>query len=116
MAKLKMIIPRWNIEEETGYKPFTTFWQDFSIADTYGLQAIQDTFNRAFNEWKDNYKYLTEFVLVLNHKIFYHYAENGTDKENDKAYLCNKLWNEANDYALENLQGEQADYFYLLTD
>lgn len=27
-----MIIPKWNIEEETGYKPFTTFWQDFSIA------------------------------------------------------------------------------------
>lgn len=116
MAKLKMIIPRWNIEEETGYKPFTTFWKDFSIADTYGLQAIQDTFNRAFNEWKDNYKYLTELVLVLNHKICYHYAENGTDEENDKAYLYNKLWNEANDYALENLQGEQADYFYHITD
>ena len=64
-----MIIPRWNIEEETGYKPFTTFWQDFSIADTYGLQAIQDTFNRAFDEWKEDYKYLTELVLVLNHKI-----------------------------------------------
>lgn len=116
MAKLKMIIPRWNIEEETGYKPFTTFWQDFSIADTYGLQAIQDTFNRAFDEWKEDYKDLTELVLVLNHKICYHYVENGTDEENDKAYLYNKLWNEANDYALENLQGEQADYFYRITD
>ena len=30
--------------------------------------------------------------------------------------LYNKLWNEANDYALENLQGEQADYFYRITD
>lgn len=48
MATLAIKIPKWDIEEETGYKPFTTFWQDFSIADTYGLQAIQDTFNRAF--------------------------------------------------------------------
>lgn len=39
MATLAIKIPKWDIEEETGYKPFTTFWQDFSIADTYGLQA-----------------------------------------------------------------------------
>lgn len=78
--------------------------------------AIQDTFNRAFDAWKDNYKYLTELVLVLNHKIFHHYVEKGTEEENEKASLYNELWNKANDYALENLQGEQADYFYHLTD
>jgi hypothetical protein len=55
MATLAIKIPKWDIEEETGYKPFTTFWQDFSIADTYGLQAIQDTFNRAFEAWKGDY-------------------------------------------------------------
>lgn len=87
MATLAIKIPKWDIEEETGYKPFTTFWQDFSIADTYGLQAIQDTFNRAFDAWKDNYKYLTELVLVLNHKIFHHYVEKGTEEENEKASL-----------------------------
>ena len=107
MATLAIKIPKWDIEEETGYKPFTTFWQDFSIADT---------FNRAFDAWKDNYKYLTELVLVLNHKIFHHYVEKGTEEENEKASLYNELWNKANDYALGNLQGEQADYFYHLTD
>ena len=54
---------------ENGYELQTTFWNDFSIADRFGLSAIQDTFNRAFKEWKENYKYLTELVLVLNHKI-----------------------------------------------
>lgn len=93
MATLAIKIPRWDIEEETGYKPFTTFWQDFSIADTYGLQAIQDTFKRAFDAWKDNYKYLTELVLVLNHKIFHHYVEKGTEEENEKASLYNELVN-----------------------
>jgi hypothetical protein len=116
MALLAIKIPKWDIEEETGYKPFTTFWQDFSIADRYGLQAIQDTFNRAFDAWKDNYKYLTELVLVLNHKIFHHYVWKGTEEENEKASLYNELWNKTNNYALENLQGEQADYFYHLTD
>lgn len=51
---------------ENGYELQTTFWNDFSIADRFGLSAIQDTFNRAFKEWKENYKYLTELVLVLN--------------------------------------------------
>ena len=55
---------------ENGYELQTTFWNDFSIADRFGLSAIQDTFNRAFKEWKENYKYLTELVLVLNHKIW----------------------------------------------
>lgn len=116
METIAIKIPHWGIEEETGYKPFTTFWQDFSIADTYGLQAIQDTFNRAFEEWKDNYKYLTELVLVLNHKIFHHYVKDGTEEQNETASLYNELWSKANDYALDNLQGEQADYFYQLTD
>ena len=30
----------------------TTFWQDFSIADAFGVAAIKDTFKRAFAEWK----------------------------------------------------------------
>lgn len=58
---------------ENGYNVQTTFWEDFSAADIFGLSAIQDTFNRAFEEWKGNCKYLTELVLVLNHKIWQHY-------------------------------------------
>lgn len=58
---------------ENGYELQTTFWEDFTIADRFGLSAIQDTFNRAFEEWKEHYKYLTELILVLNHKIWqYH--------------------------------------------
>ena len=42
---------------ENGYYVQTTFWEDFSAADIFGLSAIQDTFNRAFEEWKGNCKY-----------------------------------------------------------
>ena len=55
-----MPIKTWNIEAMTGYVPQTTFYEDFSIADQFGLDAIKDTFNRAFKHWKDNYVYLTE--------------------------------------------------------
>lgn len=38
------------------------------------------------------------------------------EEENEKASLYNELWRKANYYALDNLQGEQAEYFYHLTD
>ncbi len=38
--------------KENGNEVKTTFWEDFSIAERFGLSAIQYTFNRAFKEWK----------------------------------------------------------------
>ena len=38
--------------KENGNEVKTTFWEDFSIAERFGLSAIQDTFNRAFKELK----------------------------------------------------------------
>lgn len=95
-----------------GYETITTFWQDFSIADHFGPGAIKDTFNRTFNEWKNNYKYLTELVMILNWKIWEHY-----EKDN-RAYakLYNTLWMATDAYATENLKGDEADYFFRATD
>lgn len=101
----------WGMAKEMGYEPITTFWTDFSIADVYGLDGIQDTYNRAFNEWKGNYKYLTELVMVLNHKIWEWY-----NHDNERAELYDKLWREADEYALENLKGVELQYFFDITD
>lgn len=113
LNEFSLKLPKWNVEAETGYKPLTTFWQDFSIADTLGIKAIRDTYHRAFSEWKDNYKYLTELVMVLNHKIWQHYDPN---KDNPMAELYNKLWEEADTWACANLFGDEADYYYKTLD
>lgn len=102
---------KWNIEELNGYKPITTFWQDFTIAEKFGVEGIKDTFDRAFKEWKSDYKYLTELVMVLNHKIWYWYEKNDT-----MARLYNDLWEKADMYATNNLKGEELSYFYRITD
>lgn len=54
--------------QENGYDLITTFWEDFSIADKYGVAGVKDTYKRAFSEWEDDYKFFTELTLVLNHK------------------------------------------------
>lgn len=56
----------------TGYEMKTSFWQDFNIADRFGLDAIKDTYQRAKDEWKDDKIYATELVLVLNWKSWEH--------------------------------------------
>lgn len=48
--------------QENGYDLMTTFWEDFSIADKYGIAGVKDTYRRAFNEWKDDYKFFTELT------------------------------------------------------
>lgn len=104
---------KWNIEELTGYKPETTFWQDFSIAEKMnGLNGVQDTFNRAFKEWSDRYRYLTELVLVLNWKCWDWYDQG----DEDMSMLYQNLFYQARDYALDNLKDDELSYFVKTTD
>lgn len=101
----------WNIEALTGYKPFTTFYEDFSIADMFGASAVKDTYKRAFKEWKSDYKYLTELIMVLNWKIFEHYNRNDT-----LAQLYDTLFREADEWAYNNLKGDELNYYIVTTD
>lgn len=98
-------------ELPNGYKSKTTFWEDFSIADKFGIKAIKDTYKRAFNEWKDNVEYLTELSVVLNHKIWEWYQE-----DDNIAQVYNDLWIKTNDYAKETLKGDNFRYYWEVTD
>lgn len=89
-----------------------TFWMDFTIADAFGVNAIRDTFNRAFNEWKSDYKMLTALVVILNHKIWQHYEAG----RHDIARLYNDLWDQAREYAMNTLKGDELQYYYEITD
>ena len=89
----------------------STFWQDFCIADAFGLNAVQDTFNRAFGEWKTNYIMLTELVGVLNHKIWQHYTVTP-----ELAELYDRLWKEADAWGSDHLKGEELEHFLYVLD
>ncbi len=106
-----MVVKNWNIEAMTGYKPISTFYMDFSIADAFGAAAIKDTFTRAFRSWKSNYKMLTELVMALNWKIWEHYEHNERYAE-----IYQDLYERAAGYASENLKGEELSYYYETTD
>ena len=108
---LKQInLPYWNIEEMCGYKPQTTFYTDFSIADKFGVNAIKDTFERAFKEWKNNYIYLTELVMVMSWKSFEH------ERNYELCKLYSDLYYKSDKYAFDNLKGDELKYYIKTTD
>jgi hypothetical protein len=107
-----MRVKTWNIEAMTGYKPQTTFYEDFSIADMFGIPAIKDTYKRGLDTCHSlGYIYLTEFVMALNWKIWEHYQSNDAYSR-----LYNDLWMQACEIARETLQGEELSYYYRTTD
>lgn len=103
----------WNIEEYSGYKPFTTYYTDFGIAEWYGESAIKDTYKRAIKYWGEDIKWVTEIYMVLNFKIWEHYGRN------DKlARLYDSLWKKTQSYIYEHYEGneEAIAYFYRITN
>lgn len=99
------------ILEMSGYKTFTTFWADLTIAEVYGEEAVRETFERVTRDWGSNYKYYTEFVLCLNHKIWRHYERNES-----LARVYDTLWRRGDDYARDHYTGEAIEYYWRVTD
>ena len=72
----------------------------FQLQTSLVSTLSKDTYKRAFNEWKYNHVYLTELVMVLNHKIWQWYETNDAI-----AHLYDTLWREADPFgAIENLK------------
>lgn len=97
------------MKNEFGYETKTTYWEDFSIAERFGLKAIKDTFKSAM--LNTSCEMITELCLVLNHKIWYWYEKNETI-----AKLYDTLWRECDNWCCENLKGEELNYFLRTTD
>lgn len=101
------------LEQFTDYRSVTTFWDDYSIADAFGAAAVKDTFKRSFEHWKSDYKYLTELVMVLNHKLWQWYEK---DPEGPIYKVYADAYNKASDYASSHLKGAELSYYYRVTD
>jgi hypothetical protein len=109
-------IPKWNVEEFCGYEPKTTFWEDFRIADLFtkggtDLQPIQQTFDMAFSEWKDDMVYLTELSMVLNHSSNFWYLQNTLISAK---YA--ELWQELDEWVYNNWEDDKIAYYFQVTD
>ena len=106
-----MKLENCTIEEQTGYEVKTTFYTDFSIAERYGVDAIRSTFEQSFEEWNSNCEYVTELCMVLNWKMF-RWFENNDELFN----LYKELYTRLDQWCINNLKGDDLEYYYKTTD
>ena len=94
------------------YECQTTFWEDFSIAERFGAEAVRDTYKRAKAEWERDRVYGTELGVVLNHKCWYWYEEKNTKL----SQLYAGLWEEYHGWVFDNWKGEDLGYYLGVVD
>ena len=101
------------LSQFTDYRPITDYWRRFSIADMQGEAEILALYEQVFSECKTNYKYLTELVMVLNHRMWLYHHTHGNKRLIE---LYSSLWERADQYACTYLKDEELSYFYRVTD
>lgn len=100
------------MKEEHNFDVQTTFWEDFGIADRFGVAAVKDTYKRALEYAKLDYKYLTELSMVLNHRLWMHYDSGN----HSLAKIYDEIWRNCHDYAHDHLKDEELMYYFRATD
>ena len=105
------VIPAWSIEEQTGYKPIANYWQQLYRAANSGMDDLKRLATGLFDSAKHSYKHLTEFVMTLNWLSW-----EWSEKNEPMARLFCSLFRTADDYARQNLTGEELEYYFRITD
>ena len=111
MGKIRIEIPVWNTSE-MGYEQITNAWDFLSIADAFGIDAVKQTLDSLCESLKDDYKQLTELVLVCNHKSWQHY-----DKNDDLSRLYADKYYEYQELYDSLYPGDkEQSYYFKITD
>ena len=105
------LLEKQSFEKMFDFKFESSFWESFSIAEDYGCDGIREHYKVVFDQWKDNLKYLTELVLVLNWKISTWF---GVDDTIGLTY--DELWRDTDGYALKTLKGDDLHYYLSTLD
>ena len=92
----------------------TTFHMDFDIAEHFGLNAVKDTFKRAFKEWKNEIEYVTELAIVMNGRCWYWYANGRKDLADYYGEMYYKVRDSV--YTNKKFTKEDLNYYFRLTD
>lgn len=105
------LLEKQSFEKMFDFKFETTFWEEFCIAENYGSDGIREHYKVVFDQWKNNLKFLTELVLVLNWKVSTWF---GVDDTIGKTY--DELFRKTDSFAIDTLKGDDLHYYLSTLD
>ena len=100
-----------------------TFAQDFAIALMFGgLKGVEETYKRAFEEWKKDIRYITALAITMNH-LGWKYWDR--DEKVGKKFF--EYWEkldafildgeeDGEDYKYKNFTADEVSYFIRACD
>lgn len=100
-----------------------TFAQDFAIALMFGgLKSVEETYKRAFEEWKKDIRYITALAITVNHLGWKYW-----DKDEKVGKKFFEYWEkldafildgeeDGEDYKYKNFTADEVSYFIRACD
>lgn len=95
-----------------GYNMQFTWFEDFYIANMFGEAEVKRTFERAFNEWKDNVVALKELCFCLNLNCWAYDSKNNMKMMK----LYGDLYYKALNYGYDHFEGAELNEFWKFLD
>lgn len=93
-----------------GYVVITDYYDQLENIRT--RKEISEKYKELFEDAKNDYKKLTELVIVLN-TLCWKYHNTGHHK---LSQLYAELYHETHDFACKTLKGKEFEYYYNITD
>lgn len=119
----KEMFPSFDEETQNG-RIGTTFYGDFVAAEKLGgIKALHDTWNRAWDAWKNDAKYCIELCLVMNHLCWEH--ENNMELckwyADKYHFVDNRIWSDGSEdeplpEGCENFSKEEKSFAFRVLD
>ena len=103
------------------YNIVSTFASDFAIADAFGADAVEDTYERSMASFSEDVFMLTEMSLVLNWAIWRYFDicqnnKQACDCERELSIIYDKLWKKLDSYIMDHFTGEELQFYLKTTD
>ena len=94
------------------YNIVSTFASDFAIADAFGADAVEDTYERSMASFSEDVFMLTEMSLVLNWAIWRYWELH----EQELSIMYDKLWKKLDSYIMDHFTGDELQFYLKTTD
>ena len=94
------------------YNIVSTFASDFAIADAFGADAVEDTYERSMASFNEDVFMLTEMSLVLNWAIWRYWELH----EQELSIMYDKLWKKLDSYMMSHFTGDELQFYIKTTD
>lgn len=99
-------------EMQPDYNIVSTFASDFAIADAFGADAVEDTYERSMASFSEDVFMLTEMSLVLNWAIWRYWELH----EHELSFMYDKLWKKLDNYIMDHFTGDELQFYLETTD